>query len=40
MYIPLNAAIVCLVYNESYNRQLQFPKTMTELYNAFTKTLI
>ena len=35
MYIPLNAAIVCLVYNESYNRQLQFPKSMTELYDAF-----
>ena len=40
MYIPLNAAIVCLVYNESYARQLQFPTTMTELYNAFTQALI
>ena len=40
MYIPLNAAIVCLVYNESYTKQVQFPKTMTELYDAFTKLLI
>ena len=40
MYIPLNAAIVCLVYNESYTRKLQFPTTMTELYNAFTQALI
>ena len=41
MYIPLNAAIVCRVYDESYNRQLQFPiKSMTELYDAFTRALI
>ena len=40
MYIPLNAAIVCLVYDESYTRKLQFPKTMTELYDAFTRALI
>ena len=40
MYIPINAAIVCLVYNESYTRQLQFPMTMTELYDSFTQALI
>ena len=40
MYAPLNAAIVCLVYNESYSRGLQFPKTMTELYDAFTRALL
>ena len=40
MYIPLNAAIVCKVYDESYTEQLQFPKTMTELYDAYTRTLI
>ena len=40
MYVPLNAAIVCLVYNESYTRGLQFPKTMTELYDAFTRALL
>ena len=40
MYIPLNAAIVCKVYDESYTRQLQFPKSMTELYDAFTRALI
>ena len=40
MYVPINVAIVCLVYNESYTRQLQFPKTMTELYDSFTRALI
>ena len=39
MYIPLNTAIVCEVYEENYTKQ-QFPKTMTELYDAFVKTLI
>ena len=40
MYIPLNAGIICRVYDESYTRKLQFPKTMTELYDAFTRAHI
>ena len=40
MYIPLNAVIVALTYKYSYDVETPFPKTMTQLYEALTHTLI
>lgn len=45
MYIPLNTAIVCLIYEQSYGQKLPrqklpFPRTNTEFYSAFTCALI
>ena len=41
MYIPLNAAIVALTYRFSYDEETpQNPTTMTQLYDALTRTLI
>ena len=40
MRIPLNAAIVVCVYNESRTGKCILPQTMTELYTALTQTLL
>ena len=40
MYIPLNAVIVALTYKHSYDVETPFPTTMTQLYDALTRTLI
>ena len=40
MYIPLNAVIVALIYQDSYNTDTPFPATMTELFDALTRALI
>ena len=37
MYIPLNAVIVALIYQNSYDT---FPTTMTQLFDALTRALI
>ena len=37
MYIPLNAVIVALIYQDSYDT---FPTTMTHLFDALTRALI
>ena len=38
--IPLNAAIVVCVYNESRTGKCVLPRTMTELYTALAQTLL
>ena len=40
MYIPLNAVIVALIYQDSYDTDTPFPTTMTELFDALTRGLI
>ena len=40
MYIPLNAVIVALIYQDSYNTDTPFPTTMTQLFDALTRALI
>ena len=40
MYIPLNAVIVALVYQDSHVTDTSFPTTMTQLYDALTRALI
>ena len=40
MYIPLNAVIVALIYQDSYDTDTPFPTTMTELFDALTRALI
>ena len=40
MYIPLNAVIVALIYQDSYNTDTPFPTTMTQLFDALTCGLI
>ena len=40
MYIPLNAVIVALIYQDRYNTDTLFPTTMTQLFDAFTRGLI
>ena len=40
MYIPLNAAIVVSIYQESKKRNYILPKTLTELYCALTRNLL
>ena len=40
MYIPLNAVIVALVYQDSYDTDTPFPTTMTQLFDALTCALI
>ena len=40
MYIPLNAVIVALIYQDSYDTDTPFPTTMTQLFDALTCALI
>ena len=40
MYIPLNAAIVVSIYQESKQGKCILPKTLTELYYALTQVLL
>ena len=40
MYIPLNAVIVALVYQDSYDTDTPFPTTMTQLYDGLTRALV
>ena len=40
MYIPLNAVIVALVYQDNYKSETPFPTTMTQLFDALTRVLI
>ena len=40
MYIPLNAVIVALIYQNNYDTDTPFPTTMTQLFDAFTRALI
>ena len=40
MYIPLNAAIVVSIYQESKKGKCILPKTLTELYYALTQVLL
>ena len=40
MYIPLNAVIVTLIYQDSYDTDTPFPTTLTQLFDALTRTLI
>ena len=40
MYIPLNAVIVALVYQDSYDTDTPYPTTMTQLFDALTRGLI
>ena len=40
MYIPLNAVIVALIYQDSYDTDTPFPITMTQLFDALTRALI
>ena len=40
MYIPLNAVIVALIYQDSYDTDTIFPTTMTQLFDALIRGLI
>ena len=40
MYIPLNAVIVALIYQDSYDTDTPLPTTMTQLFDALTRGLI
>ena len=40
MYIPLNAVIVALIYQDSYDTDTPFPTTMTQLFDALIRALI
>ena len=40
MYIPLNAVIVALIYQNTYDVSTTFPKTMTQLFDSLTCGLI
>ena len=40
MYIPLNAVIVALIYQDNYDTDTPFPTTMTQLFDALTRALI
>ena len=40
MYIPLNAVIVALIYQDGYDTDTPFPTTMTQLFDALTRGLI
>ena len=40
MYIPLNAVIVALIYQDSYDTGTPYPTTMTQLFDALTRALI
>ena len=40
MYIPLNAVIVALIYQDSYGTDIPFPRTMTQLFDALTRGLV
>ena len=40
MYIPLNSAIVVIVYQESQGSGCPMPTTLTELYTAIVRTLL
>ena len=40
MYIPLNAVIVALIYQDSFDTDTSFPTTMTQLFDGLTRALI
>ena len=40
MYIPLNAVIVALIYQDSYDTDMPFPTTMTQHFDTLTRGLI
>ena len=40
MYVPLNAVIVALIYQDSYDTDTPFPATMTQLFDALTRGLV
>ena len=40
MYIPLNAVIAALIYQDSYDTDTPFPTTMTQLFDALARGLI
>ena len=40
MYIPLNAVFIALIYQDSYDTDMPFPTTMTQLFDALTRGLI
>ena len=40
MYIPLNAVIVALIYQDSFGTDTPFPTTMTQLFDALARGLI
>ena len=40
MYIPLNAVIVALIYQDRFDTDTPFPTTMTQLFDALTRGLI
>ena len=40
MYIPLNAIIVALIYQDSYDTDTPFPTTMTQFFDALTRAHI
>ena len=40
MYIPLNAVFVALIYQDSYDTDMPFPTTMTQVFDALTRGLI
>ena len=40
MYIPLNAVIVALIYQDNYDTDTPFPTTMAQFFDALTRALI
>ena len=40
MYLPLNAVIIAMIFKDNYGTDCPFPKTMTQLFDALTRSLI
>ena len=40
MYIPLNAVIVALIYQDTYDTDMPYPTTMTQLFDGLTRAII
>ena len=40
MYLPLNAFIIAMIFKDNYGTDCPYPKTMTQLFDALTRSLI
>ena len=40
MYLPLNAVIIAMIFKDNYGTDCPYPKTMTQLFDALTRSLI
>ena len=40
MYLPLNAVIIAMIFKDNYGTDRPYPKTMSQLFDALTRSLI